>query len=264
MGVRQPGMHRPHRYLDREAEHEGEENQHLLGQAERQFVEIENFETTGLVVHVDQGDQHEHRPQKCVQEELEGGVDPARPSPDPDDQEHRDQHRFEEDVEQNGVQRGEHTDHQAFHDQEGSHVLGNPILHHLPAGDHHQQGHERGEQDQRHGEPIHAQVIIGIEGRNPGYEFLKLHRRCRGVERRVQGDTNQQAQDCHRQRQRLGAPGVFIAHEQHRDAAQNREPDDKTQQRQFRQHGFSSSRLAGDEPGQQDQQTDDHGKRIGI
>jgi hypothetical protein len=99
----------------------------------------------------------------------------------------------------------------------------------------------------------------GIQGK-----FLKLHCRRRRIEQRSTADTDQEAQDRHRQGQRLGASGVIITHKQHRDATENREPDDKTQQRQFRQHGFSSSRLAGDKPGQQDQQTDDHRKRIGI
>jgi len=88
----------------------------LLGQTERQFMEIQDFEAVGLVVHVDQGDQHEHRAQEGIQEKLEGGVNPARSTPDADDEKHRDQHRLEKHVKQNGVQRGEHPDHQPFHD----------------------------------------------------------------------------------------------------------------------------------------------------
>ena len=37
------------------------------------------------------------------------------PAPDADDDEHRDEHRFPEHVEQQRVEGGEHTDHDAFH-----------------------------------------------------------------------------------------------------------------------------------------------------
>ena len=225
---------RPHRHLDREPRQESKKDQHLLGQTERQVVEIQDLEAVRLVVHVDQGDQHEHRAQEGVQEELDGGVNPPRTAPDADHQEHRNQHRLEEHVEQDGVQRGEHADHQPRHDQEGGHVLGDPVLHHLPAGDHDQQVHERGEQDQRHRKPVHAQMVIGVERRNPRQELLKLHRRRGGIEPRIQRNADQKGQDRHRQGQHLGAPGVVVTHEQHRDAAENRKPDDKTQQRQFR------------------------------
>src|SRR3712207_7905359 len=43
---------------------------------------------------------------------LERCVDPARPAPHPDDDEHRNEPSFEEDVEEDHVQRAEDADHQ--------------------------------------------------------------------------------------------------------------------------------------------------------
>ena len=160
------------------------------------------------------------------------GVDPARPAPDPDDQEHRDQHRLAEDVEQDGIQGGEDPDHQPFHDQEGGHVLGEPVLNHLPAGDHHEDGDEGGQQDQRHGDAVHAQVVVDVEasesrGRAPRTASPPSWHRTA-----IQRDADQEGQDRHGQGQRLGASGVVVTHEQHRDAAEDRQPDDKAQQKE--------------------------------
>ena len=78
--IRQPGMHREHRHLDREGEQEGNEDQGLSGHAQLQPMEVQDAEAVGLEVHVDQCDQHEHRAEEGVEEELDGGVDPVRPT----------------------------------------------------------------------------------------------------------------------------------------------------------------------------------------
>src|SRR5271166_6020334 len=44
--------------------------------------------------------QHQHRAEQRVEEELERGIDAALPAPDADDQVHRDQHGLEEHIEQ--------------------------------------------------------------------------------------------------------------------------------------------------------------------
>ena len=63
-------------------------------------------------------------PSQRVEEEFVSRLDPLGPAPDADDQIHRDQAAFEEDVEQQQVLRGEHADHQRLHDQEGGHIFG--------------------------------------------------------------------------------------------------------------------------------------------
>src|SRR3546814_6731406 len=80
-------------------------------------------------VYVDQADQHEHRTQERVQEELHRRIHAARPAPDADDDEHRDQHALEEGVEQDRVDRAEHADHHAFEDQQRGEVLAHALAH---------------------------------------------------------------------------------------------------------------------------------------
>ena len=114
--------------------------------------------------HVDQRDQHEHAAEERVQEELERGVHAPRTAPDADDEEHRDEHGFPEEVEQQAVERGEHADHQAFHDEEGGVVLRrararSPSSAAMTTGI----GDERGQQDQRQRDAVDAEVVSGVE-----------------------------------------------------------------------------------------------------
>ena len=77
----------------------------------------------GVPVHRHDGEQHQHRAEEGVEEELEARVDPARAAPDADDEEHRDQAAFEEQVEQDEVERAEDADHQRLEHQERDHVF---------------------------------------------------------------------------------------------------------------------------------------------
>ena len=51
------------------------------------------------------GHRQQHRAGQGIQEELHRGIDPPRPAPHADQQEHRDQHRFPEHKEQDEIQR---------------------------------------------------------------------------------------------------------------------------------------------------------------
>ena len=65
-----------------------------------------------------QRDQDEHAAEQRVEEELDGGILAARPAPDADEEVHRQQHHFPEDVEQEEVQRQERAEHARFQEQE--------------------------------------------------------------------------------------------------------------------------------------------------
>jgi hypothetical protein len=65
-------------------------------------------------IHRNHRHQHQDGPKEGVKEELERGIDAVLTAPDADDQEHRDQTGFEEQVEQHQIQRAEHAQHQAF------------------------------------------------------------------------------------------------------------------------------------------------------
>ncbi|OIQ72207.1 hypothetical protein GALL_461710 [mine drainage metagenome] len=112
--VGQPGMHRPHRNLDREGEKEGDEYEHLRSHRQRHVIPVGDVEAAArLQVEINERHQHEQRAQQGVEEELECRVDPPWPTPDPDDQVHGNQRGLEKHIEQHRVGGGEHTDHQA-------------------------------------------------------------------------------------------------------------------------------------------------------
>ena len=159
--VRQPGVHRPHRHLHREGGEEGEPRPFL--QAEREAVAQQHGDVggAGAPVHRHDGEQHQHRAEQRVEEELEAGIDPARAAPDADDEEHRDQAALEEQIEQHQVERGEGADHQRFQHQKRDHVFLHARLDRGPArqdAERHQRG---GEDDEGQRNAVDAHVIGG-------------------------------------------------------------------------------------------------------
>ena len=128
------------------------------------------------------------QPRKVYRKNLMRRVHAPRTAPHADDEEHRDQHRFPEEVEQQRVERGEHADHQAFHDQEGGEVLRRALLDDRPRGDDHRHGDERGQQDQRQRDAVDAEVVSRVQRRDPGQLLDELEVEGRGVEAGVQRD----------------------------------------------------------------------------
>ena len=168
MYVGQPGVHRPHRHLDGKGRKESKEQQGLHAAHQGQFVPSQDIEAAaGCDVQIDQGDQHQQRAEQGVQEELEGGVNLVRATPDADDQVHRDQGGFKEDIKQDAVQRTEHADHQAREDQEGGHVLVDFAGDDFPARYDHHHVDEGRQWNQPQRDTIHAQVVVHIEALNP-------------------------------------------------------------------------------------------------
>ena len=64
-----------------------------------------------LEVEGQDAEQHQHAAGQGVEEELDGGVELSRAAPDADDEVHRHQHEFPEDVEQEEIERHEYADH---------------------------------------------------------------------------------------------------------------------------------------------------------
>jgi hypothetical protein len=113
----------------------------------------------GVRVHGEHGEQHQHRTQQRVEEQLERGVDAPGAAPDADNQEHRDQDAFEEDVKHHHVEGAEHADHQRFQDQEGDHVFLHPVGDRLPTGKHADRRQQCGQQHEQHGNAVDAHVV---------------------------------------------------------------------------------------------------------
>ena len=123
MCVGQPGVYRPHRYFYGKGKQECDENILLCGQTEWSVRKSEQVEPAGQDIKVDKTHQHQDRAEECVEEELKRCVDALLATPDADDEEHRDQHSFPEQVKQQRIESGKHADHESFEDQECGEVL---------------------------------------------------------------------------------------------------------------------------------------------
>ncbi len=189
-----------------------------------------HVEGAGLVIQVDQADQHEDRAEERVDEELQRRVDAARPAPDADEDEHRDQHGLEEDVEQQRVRRAEHADQQPLQHQHGGQVLMRlVVLDHVPGADDDQHPDEAGQQDQRHRDAVHAQRVVDVERGDPRMRLDQLHQRAIGVVGRQQEQAGDEGD--HGDRQRDPAAGSAArAGDQHRHGAGDGQPDQQAKQ----------------------------------
>jgi hypothetical protein len=78
--------------------------------------------------HVQDREEHQEAARHGEEEELHGGVDAAGAAPDADDEVHRHQHHFPENVEKRQVQRDEAAEHARLEEQEGDRVAADLLL----------------------------------------------------------------------------------------------------------------------------------------
>ena len=134
-------------------------------------------------------------------------------APDPDDEEHRDQPRLEEQVEQHEVERDEHADHQRLEHEEGDHVFLHPVRH-LPGGgddERHEEGREHHEEDR---DAVHAHLVGETE--DPLALLDKLEVRVRRIEPGEQEDRDEEGGRCRDEGEPLGVAlrGLVLAPEE--------------------------------------------------
>ena len=127
---------------------------------------LEQAGVAGEVEH-QQGDQHEHAAHEREEEELDRRVFPPRPAPDADEKVHRQEHHFPEDVEEEEVQRHEDAQHARLQEEEED-AIGADVFLDRPTGPHRQHAEERSEHDQRQADAVQAEMVVDVEGRNPG------------------------------------------------------------------------------------------------
>ena len=173
--------------------------------------------------------QHQDRPEEGVEEELERRVNPVRPAPDADDQEHRDQSSLKEQVEQHEVQRHEDAQHQRFQQQEGDHVFLDPRVD-VPAGRDGQRHHEGRQHHEKDRNPVDAHLVL--EAHQPLALFDELETGVGGVEVEQDEQRDEERQRRGDQRHPLGialAGLVLTAQENGEDQRSNRrqESDDR-------------------------------------
>ena len=123
--------------------------------------------------------QHQHRSGQRIEEELDGRVQLSRAAPDADDEVHRHQHQFPEDVEQEEIERNEHADHARLQQQEHGVVFLDAVLDRRPGTEHGHEAHQRGEHHQQQADAVDAEVVMGAERGDPVGALLELEARRR-------------------------------------------------------------------------------------
>ena len=208
MGIGQPGVHRPHRHLHRERGEEGEEQPELRFLGEIGAAQHADVCRAREIHHPQHGDQHQHRAEQRVEEEFVRRIDAPRAAPDADNQEHRDQAAFEEQIEQEHVARRERSDHQRFHQQEGYHIFRHALFHRDPAGEDAQRHQEHRKLDQHQRNAVDAQRPIK-ERREQRQILGELEGRGRLVELRPQPDAEAEFHQRGGEGHDTGAAGAF-------------------------------------------------------
>ena len=122
MGVGQPGVQRPHRDLDRKGSRKGQEQPELDIRRDAAHGDQIGHREAALVDAQPQ-DRQQHQDRAChgVQEELDRRIHTLRAAPDADQEIHRHEREFPEDVEQEQVLRQENAHHADFEQQEEDH-----------------------------------------------------------------------------------------------------------------------------------------------
>ena len=165
-----------------------------------------DIRSSGIPIHRHDGEQHQHRAEERVEKKLEARIDPARPAPYADDEEHRDQAALEKQIEQGEIERRKGADHQGFQHQECDHVFLDALLDRLPAGQNTDRHQRRGENHEGQRNAIDAHVVAD-RSRQPRLAFDELKFRRTGIEAHHQNERNRQGEEGRPHRHPAGIAG---------------------------------------------------------
>ena len=178
--VGQPGVKREERDLDRKGDEEAEEEPQRgvfetgHAAAANRVLNHGEIETAGLGVEPKNCRQHEHRADDGKQEILHRGVDPPSVAVHADQQRHRNQRRFPEEVEQEQIERGENADQGRFQDQQQDEEFLDPLVDRSPRNQHAQRREESRQHHQPDGNSVNAHVVMNVGSRDPDFIDLEL------------------------------------------------------------------------------------------
>ncbi len=218
-------MNRPHRQLHGERGEESKPRPGLQRTRKGMVHEGRNVGGAGIPIERHDRKQHQHRAEEGVEKELEARIDPARAAPHTDDEEHRDQAAFEEQVEQGQIKRRKGADHQGLQHQKRDHVLLDAPLDRLPAREDAQRHQRRGEDHERQGDAIDPDVVADGAG-EPRLPFDELELRGAGVEAPHQDQRDREGDQRRPHRHPTGVAGdgrVLAAHRHDEQRAEQRQ-----------------------------------------
>ena len=147
-----------------------------------------------------------------------------------DQEVHRDQHRFPEDVEEHQVQRRQRAQHRRLQEQERDAVHLDPLLDVLPRAEHDDGTEEGGEEEEEQRHPVEPDVIAEPQRRGPlGLLLERVPSRCR-AEPGPERDREQEREQAEEEGDALVLPAFAARQERDQDGAEHREEGDDRQQ----------------------------------
>ncbi|MNS90799.1 hypothetical protein D3C72_1248640 [compost metagenome] len=195
VSVRQPGVERYDRQLDREGDEEAEHQDVLGGRRHLGFQQVGVVEGNHAgVVEVDQyqtQDRHQHDQAGSLSEDEELGrrVDPGflavrrTVTPERDEEVHRHQHHFPEEEEHEQVEGEEHADDTAQDPHQVQVEEANVTLNLFPRAEYREDTQQTGQQDHQQRQAVEGQVHVDAEALDPDVLELKrpgrIGTRCR-------------------------------------------------------------------------------------
>ncbi len=136
---------------------------------------LHHIQAAGSEIQAQDAGQHEGAAEQGVYDVLHGRIFAAPGAPDGNQEIHRDDFNFPEQEEEQQVERGEYTQDAGLQQQQPGEIFPDSQMD-FPGDQHHQETQDGHQEDQRQADAVHAQMIEGIDSRNPGDLFLELHR----------------------------------------------------------------------------------------
>ena len=171
VGQGKPSVHGKERDLHGEAGEKGEKNPVSFGLSQRGsgiFHDCLDVERPGVVAEIDHAGEGEEGAGEREEEEFPGGVAALGAAPDSDDEEHRDEGKLEEDVENEDVAGNEDAEHRSQQQQHPRVILAWAVLDAFKAGGDGQGHQQRGEQDKPEGNGIDAEGKRCVDRKHEG------------------------------------------------------------------------------------------------
>jgi hypothetical protein len=180
-------------------------------------------------VELEHGHQHQQRANQGVDEKLDGRIQPPLATPDADEQVHGHEHDLEKHVEQKQIGGREHANHERLHDEQQRVVFLLALFDVAPRAQRHNRPQKGCQHHQRQGQPVHAHLVLGPDGRNPRGRFHKLQPAHVVVPHQHERKRSQETQRHPEGRELLDEVGAALVKEKDDDAPDQRQPGDETQ-----------------------------------
>src|ERR1035437_8596911 len=188
----------------------------------------------GVVDQRDDGDQHEQAAHQGEQEELDRGIDLSGPSPDPDDEVHRDEHGLPEHIEQEEVRGAEDTGHAGLQEQQRGKETAFAVADIVPARDDDDAAEQRGEKDEQGRDAVDAEAVVNVEAPDPQDVLGELHAGQVGVEAQQHDGRKHESGERDEKRHQLVETRPALAEGHDDEHADERQVDDGREDREAR------------------------------